>query len=90
MSAICRTACCVKTQQAVGHDQAERNHQQHIGDIDVDVERVDQVLEQDGNAKIGKLGRDEAKNRERNPAAILKQVRQQIPDHFPVGTVFFA
>ena len=79
-----------KPQQPVADDQPDRHDEQCAWLRAARIERVDQVLEKDGDAKIGELGGDKAKNSQCHPAAILKQVGQQIADDFPVGAVLLA
>ena len=97
VSAILRTARCVtfanrnsrklgedgrrQAQQAVRDEQRER-HEQHGRGL---VEAVDDLLQEQRHADVGRLGEHEARDRRQHAALVLPQVRQERADRRPVA-----
>ncbi len=74
-----------QAQQAVGHDQPQRHHQQRQRTAGPDGHRVHQLLEQQRHAHVGRLGRDhEGQCRDHAPL-VLPEVGEQAAQRRPVG-----
>ena len=79
---------CRQPQQAVGHQQANRHHQQGLGCIHrcfgVNGHGVYQLLEQQRHAHVGSLGPHHKAQREQHAPLVLPQVGQQLTQRLPV------
>mmetsp|Transcript_16529 Transcript_16529/g.64517 ORF Transcript_16529/g.64517 Transcript_16529/m.64517 type:complete len:491 (-) Transcript_16529:421-1893(-) len=72
-------------QAAVGQQQAQRHHQQGLGLPGFEVQRIDQMLEQQGHADIAELGAHHEGQGQADPPAVAPQVRQKAADGAPVA-----
>jgi hypothetical protein len=72
-----------KPQCPVGREQPERQHQR-LGARNRG-QPIDDLLQHQRNADIGKLGRDQAAEREQHAALVREQIGQQRADRLPVA-----
>ena len=75
---------CGKSQQTVANDQGNRHDKQSLSRVRWHIKLVDQILEQDGNAQVGKLGRHQARNGQRETELVFEQVGKELSNDLPV------
>ena len=73
-----------QAQQTIGQQQPYRHHQNRGGVARLDRQRVDQVLEQNGNAHVRDLGRQHEQQRGEHAPLVFHQIGNQTAQCFPI------